>query len=371
MTPSAEAEAPEVSVVIPCYRGGELLGEGIDSVLAQTCQNFEIVLVDNNADLTTKAVMERYRSLAPNRIRIVSEPEQGVCSARNRGILESRGEFVALLDDDDLMKPERLERQLSTARKNPKASMVICGADYIDGQTRQILESNVLGMQGHWKAMENFFRELLRAHLPGRETASFLMTIPSTMFFRRDMAISAGMFDPRFNPNFGEDLEFSLRMFLRGDFCLVKDSLAFYRTDAPASLSTRRSAGKVRFLYIQGNKLHYIVWERFVSERPDLLPLFRKMAAFHLRLSGLHFLRYKNGTGSGRSLLFRAWRYVPSDRDARRNFLKSLFPKSLHPRLFWFSAHHQDLLPKEANRSFVEQLFLIPPVWIEEGGTHR
>ena len=371
MSPAAEGEKPEISVVVPCYRGGELLGEGIDSILAQTFQNFEIVLVDNNADSTTKAVMERYQSLAPHKIRIVSEPEQGVCSARNRGILESRGEFVALLDDDDLMKPERLERQLSTARKNPQASMVICGADYIDGETRQIVESNVLGMQGHWATMESLFRELLKTYLPERETGTFLIAMPSTMFFARDRAISAGMFDRRFNPNFGEDLEFALRMFLAGEFCLLKESLSLYRRDAPASLSTRRSAGRVRYLYTQGNKLHYILWERFVSGRPDLLPLFRKMAAFHLRLAGLHFLRYKNGTGSGRSLLFRAWRYVPPDRDSRRNFLKSLFPKILHPRLFWFSAHHIDLLPREVDRTFSDRLFLIPPVWIEEGGTHR
>ncbi len=61
MNHSSEAGAPEVSVVIPCYRGGELLGEGIDSVLAQTCQNFEIVLVDNNADLKSSGI--RYFSM--------------------------------------------------------------------------------------------------------------------------------------------------------------------------------------------------------------------------------------------------------------------------------------------------------------------
>ena len=61
MTPSAEAGEPEISVVIPCYRGAELLGEGIDSVLAQTFQNFEIVLVDNNADVKSSGI--RYLSM--------------------------------------------------------------------------------------------------------------------------------------------------------------------------------------------------------------------------------------------------------------------------------------------------------------------
>lgn len=60
MTPSAEAGEPEISVVVPCYRGGELLGEGIDSILAQTFQNFEIVLVDNNADSKAMEIRRKY-----------------------------------------------------------------------------------------------------------------------------------------------------------------------------------------------------------------------------------------------------------------------------------------------------------------------
>lgn len=56
MTSTSEAGVPEISVVVPCYRGGELLGEGIDSIFAQTFKNYEIVLVDNNAGLKASEI---------------------------------------------------------------------------------------------------------------------------------------------------------------------------------------------------------------------------------------------------------------------------------------------------------------------------
>jgi glycosyltransferase involved in cell wall biosynthesis len=135
-------------VVIPCYRGKNLLAEAITSVLAQTFRNFEILLVDNNADAETKAVMEKFRNDNSGRIRIVQEPEQGVCSARNRGILDSRAPYIALLDDDDRMKPERLEKQLEALRSRSDVSMVVCGADFVEKIMSSKPMSSVNGAPG-------------------------------------------------------------------------------------------------------------------------------------------------------------------------------------------------------------------------------
>ena len=193
--------------------------------------------------------------------------------------------------------------------------------------------------------------------------------MPSTMLISKEKALEAGLFDIRLNPNYGEDLDFGVRMFLVGDFVILKESLAIYRKDSPDSLSKRRSSEKVRFLYTQGNKLHFVLWELFNSRNGkniDAVPAFRKMATFHLRLAGKHFLRYANGAKAGRSLLFRAWRYTPAQRGALVDWLKSLFPATMHPRLFWFESHRSDLLPAGTDRSFAEQLFQLPPVWIDE-----
>lgn len=359
-----ESSVPVVSVVIPCYRAKTLLVEAIESVLAQTFQNFEIVLVDNNADPETNTVMEKFRNENPEKIRIVPEPEQGVCSARNRGILESRGEYVALLDDDDRMKPGRLAKQLEAAKNNPDASMIICGADFVD-ENEKIIEANVIGQRGAWSQIENSLKGIFEDLNRGRSVASFALSMPSTMFISRKKSIEAGLFDTRLNPNFGEDLDFGVRMFLAGDFVLLKESLAVYRKNSPDSLSKRRSSEKVRFLYTQGNKLHFVLWELFSKKGINIRPAFRKMAAFHMKLAGRHFLRYRNGRQAGRSLLFRAWKNNPADVGSFTDFVKSLFPASIHPRLFWFEDHRSDLLPADADHAFADTLFRIPPVWIE------
>ncbi|MEC4682644.1 MAG: glycosyltransferase family 2 protein [Nitrospirota bacterium] len=359
-----ESRKPEVSVVVPCYRGKNFLAEAIESVLIQTFNNFEILLVDNNADAETKAVMEKFCKENSEKIRIVHEPEQGVCSARNRGIIESRAEYIALLDDDDRMKPERLERQLDTARKSPDASMVVCGIDFLD-ESENVIEANVIGQRGSWKVIEDSLRGLFEGLHGNRNLKSFVLPLPSSMLISRKKSIEAGLFDIRLNPNFGEDLEFGVRMFLAGDFVLLKESLALYRKDSSESLSQRRSSSKVKFLYTQGNKLHFVLWELFANKNIDFRPAFRKMAAFHLKLAGRHFLRYRNGTDAARHLLFRAWRNTPTDAGAFTDFIKSLFPSSLHPRFFWFDNHRSDLLPEDTGRTFADKLFRIPPVWID------
>lgn len=217
--------------------------------------------------------------------------------------------------------------------------------------------------------IEHQLISLFEKILPGRSDGHFFLSMPSTMLISKEKALEAGLFDIRLNPNYGEDLDFGVRMFLVGDFVILKESLAIYRKDSPDSLSKRRSSEKVRFLYTQGNKLHFVLWELFNSRNGkniDAVPAFRKMATFHLRLAGKHFLRYANGAKAGRSLLFRAWRYTPAQRGALVDWLKSLFPATMHPRLFWFESHRSDLLPAGTDRSFAEQLFQLPPVWIDE-----
>lgn len=101
---------PLVSVVIPVYREGEILSETIESVLVQTFRDFEIVIVNNNADDVSLSIMRKYASEYPDLIRIVDQSVQGVPSARNKGILESRGHYIAMLEGDDMMLPNRLEK---------------------------------------------------------------------------------------------------------------------------------------------------------------------------------------------------------------------------------------------------------------------
>lgn len=101
--------APTVSVVIPCYNASGFLRETLDSVLAQTEPALEVLVIDDGSRDDSAAVAESYG--AP--VRVIRQENQGESVARNRGIEEARGEWIAYLDSDDLWEPTKLARQLA------------------------------------------------------------------------------------------------------------------------------------------------------------------------------------------------------------------------------------------------------------------
>lgn len=122
MTTLTEAEskdaagaAPSVSVVIPAYKIAPFVAETLDSVFAQTFKDFEVVLVNDGSPDTE----EFERALAPYaaRVRYFRQENRGAGAARNRGVVEARGEFVAFLDGDDLWLPTYLEEQVKFIRE--------------------------------------------------------------------------------------------------------------------------------------------------------------------------------------------------------------------------------------------------------------
>ncbi|QDT34640.1 glycosyltransferase family 2 protein [Thalassoglobus polymorphus] len=100
---------PEVSVVIPCYNGSPFLRETLDSAINQTHRPLEIIVIDDGSTDDSAAIAESFG--AP--VRVIRQENQGESVARNRGIDEAKGEWIAFLDADDLWAPEKLERQLS------------------------------------------------------------------------------------------------------------------------------------------------------------------------------------------------------------------------------------------------------------------
>ncbi|MET0535983.1 MAG: glycosyltransferase family A protein [Steroidobacter sp.] len=104
--------APLVSVIIPTYNRAALLCEAVNSVLKQTYQNIEIIVIDDGSTDDTTAAMAQYGE----RVRYTRRPNAGVNPARNLGLKQARGEFVALLDSDDLWAPYKLELQVRLMR---------------------------------------------------------------------------------------------------------------------------------------------------------------------------------------------------------------------------------------------------------------
>src|SRR5215212_1699019 len=108
-----------VSVVIPCYNQAHFLGEAIESVLAQSYPNFEIVVVDDGSTDDTSEVAAYYPG-----VRLVRQENKGLSGARNVGLARSEGEYLVFLDADDRLLHEALEAHLEHLKANPECAFV-------------------------------------------------------------------------------------------------------------------------------------------------------------------------------------------------------------------------------------------------------
>ena len=115
----------QVSVIIPTYNRGWTIGEAVDSVLAQDYRDFELIVVDDGSTDNTPQVLDAYRGA----IKVFRQENKGVSAARNRGISEASGRFIAFLDSDDLWLPQKLSRQVEFFNTTPDA--LICQTEEV------------------------------------------------------------------------------------------------------------------------------------------------------------------------------------------------------------------------------------------------
>ncbi len=125
---------PKLSVVIASYNHQDYIAQTLKSLEDQTFQDFEIVMVD---DGSTDRTIQVARSTA-SRAQIVTQPNQGVVAARNHGMSLAKGEYICFIDSDDVVLPERFERQIAALDADPELGLVFADALIIDSQGRQI-----------------------------------------------------------------------------------------------------------------------------------------------------------------------------------------------------------------------------------------
>ncbi|MGI8469851.1 MAG: glycosyltransferase family 2 protein [Pyrinomonadaceae bacterium] len=134
---------PLVSVIIPNYNYAQYLREAIDSVLRQTYENIEIIVVDDGSKDESKEVLQS----CGDKIETVFQQNLGVSAARNNGVRKSVGEFIALLDADDMWLPEKIERQIQKFTENSEIGLVHVGVEEFD-DAGNILKTRLNGMAG-------------------------------------------------------------------------------------------------------------------------------------------------------------------------------------------------------------------------------
>lgn len=106
-----------VSIITPCYNGSKYVAETIESVIAQTYKEWEMIIIDDGSKDNSADIIESYCQ-KDNRIRLIKQPNGGSANARNHGIREAEGQYIALLDSDDLWEPNFLEDQINYMNEN-------------------------------------------------------------------------------------------------------------------------------------------------------------------------------------------------------------------------------------------------------------
>ena len=207
-----------ISIVIPLYNKESCVQKTIDSILVQSFKDFEVVIVD---DGSTDGSARIVSSIPDDRIKLVTKPNGGPSSARNRGIKEAKGEYVAFIDADDIWSPDYLKAMADLIVSFPEA--VIWGVNYTMIQEGQVKAVTVNEFRGYVSEKWDYF--------------PFFFSSSSTCC-RRESLIELGGFDERMV--YDEDIDMWFRLLLSGKGVLDTRVLAFYNKDGMDSLTQHK-----------------------------------------------------------------------------------------------------------------------------------
>ncbi len=202
------ATGPTVTAVIPAYNGSRFIREAIDSALAQTWQDIEVLVVDDGSTDETPAILAAYGA----RIRVIRKPNGGTGSALNAGIRAARGAWIAWLSQDDAWEPNKIERQLEAVRMHPGVGLVYSDYWQVDEEGRVVGRFDGACPAGR---VARILRLIRRMYINANSTL-----IPRTVFGH------VGYYD---ESETAVDLDMFLRILDRYDILRVPEPLLRYR----------------------------------------------------------------------------------------------------------------------------------------------
>jgi glycosyltransferase involved in cell wall biosynthesis len=205
---------PKVTVVIPVYNGERFIRATLDSVFAQTYQNYEVICVDDGSKDGSAAILKSYAE----RIQVIRQENTGQAGARNAGVKKGTGDYVAFLDQDDLWYPSKLDRQVAVLDSNPEAVVAHCDMDWID-ETGNVIERNRV-----FATRMSVQKGLTMTGLFGWDPCIY----PSTTLIRKAAFERVGGFDPEI-PWYGEDIDLMIRLREEGLFLFLEETGTQYR----------------------------------------------------------------------------------------------------------------------------------------------
>lgn len=190
---------PQLSFVVPVYNCEKYVGRCIRSLMKQTCQDFEVILVNNGSTDRSLSILEAYAA-KDRRLRVLSQENKGISGSRNAGLFASRGKYLCFVDADDYVEPAFGELMLRTVQTND-CDLAVC--DYaMTYRTREI--PDVLGLADEVSSVQEMTEDIFYLRYIARNPVVW------NKIYRREMICDAGI---RFEIPHGEDLLFHLRLF--------------------------------------------------------------------------------------------------------------------------------------------------------------
>lgn len=208
---------PRITVLMPVYNALPFLGKAIDSILRQTFQDFELLIIDDCSNDASGELISSYRDQRIVAVR--NERNLGLSSTLNKGLLLARAELVARMDADDIAMPERLEKQYLKFQASPALRLLGTAVTLINAQDERVAQ---------WTYPVDIaaVRQAIKV--------SCCFAHPSVMY-RKTAVVEAGGYDGSLNP--AEDYDLWVRLCARYDCCNLPESLLRYRIHA-ANMST-------------------------------------------------------------------------------------------------------------------------------------
>ena len=292
---------PKISVVIPSYNRAGCIEKAIDSVLEQTVDDIEIILVDDGStDNTRELIQNKYG----DQVRYVYQENQGMAGARNTGIKNAQGDYIAFLDSDDYWYSAKLERQMSLAEEHPEYGLLASRCDKIQCSERTKKLRRPLSYQGRRGKSGWVLNDLFQAN--------FIRT--STVIIRRDCFNRIGLFDEKLIR--GEDIDFWLRMAAVYPIGFINESLTVY-LDNPDGVSTDSLVGRLYRLS---------VFEKDYLKKKIPKSLYNRRMAMNYNKIGRHYLQ-RGDREKGLVYLKKAQNLAPFCLKYTVYFIKGLFTR--------------------------------------------
>jgi glycosyltransferase involved in cell wall biosynthesis len=246
---------PLITVAICCYNGERYLEKTLNSVLAQDYSNFEIVIIDDGSSDGTISIIERFAG-RNKCIRAFFRSNHGLPASRNFAFGKAKGEWIAIVDQDDLYYPTRLSRQLEIAQSHPTAGLVFCNVHHID-------ESDVV--------IDDYLSvfALPDSFIPKGDAGNLLLRLgcfsaSASCLIKRETAQEIGAFDESIA--YACDYDYFIRAGFEVDFAYTRDFLGAWRRHAEQATSTysksRIEVRSVLWRHCRGRKAS--IWTKAV-----------------------------------------------------------------------------------------------------------